>query len=187
MSEFRLLSPNTSVTFSSCGSCRSCCGEKFFAAPLILNDFSAVASYFPIFFAHIKEWRAVIPLGSQTGMCPYLDHNGCTIYDKRPPACRLYPLSPFNDQLAIDRSCPAVDEPGIFLYDGQVSPLFYHERLQNFNDKLIATRAWLSERVDRFVPFTQLRSLEFYCLEGAKDEFEELHLNSLAHASIFGL
>lgn len=33
-----------------------------------------------------------VKMGDEEGICPFVDHDGCTIYYDRPAACRLFPL-----------------------------------------------------------------------------------------------
>ena len=42
--------------------------------------------------------------------CYFLERGSCTIYSKRPSACREYPWYRFGDKLFVDRGCPGISE-----------------------------------------------------------------------------
>jgi len=90
--------------FSSCDNCvRDCCSAPMvMLAPLILDDFQYVYKNFPIQFAYINnELKALMIINKGEGSCKYYKNNRCTIYNERPPACRMYPVSPYFDEFFI--------------------------------------------------------------------------------------
>ena len=96
--------------FSSCENCSECCEGKFFLAPLVLEDFDKVRDYFEIRAVVLNN--EIIPVilltDGEGGSCPYLENGKCSIYNRRPPACKIYPFSPFYDDIFIDISCKGV-------------------------------------------------------------------------------
>lgn len=137
------------LKFNSCQGCQnSCCSStKFSLAPLILNDFEEVYKNFAIVFGYIGgELKAFIILNDGKNACLHLDSNGmCKIYQDRAPACRMYPISPFFDEVFVDTSCHGVNEEiGEFLCskDGY-SEKFYHRRIENFLSKYQITKEFL--------------------------------------------
>ena len=124
--------------FSGCGECSKCCEGKFFLAPLILDDFDKVQPFFEIRAVIFDEIIPVMLLTDGNNPCEYLNNGKCEIYQNRPPACRIYPFSPYYDDIFIDLSCDSV---GIFgeklptnFEELKTSP-FFDERMNNFQKK----------------------------------------------------
>ena len=124
--------------------------------PLILDDFRFVYKFFPIVFTKISnELRAVILLGENG--CRYLQNGVCTIYDDRPPSCRIYPLTPYFDKIMIDDNCPSVGDVGEFLADEtEISQKNRSERLVEFGDKYAKTVEFLDSIQN------DLKSIDYY-------------------------
>ena len=126
--------------FKGCGECAECCEGKFFLAPLVLEDFEKVKNYFEI--RAIVLNGEIIPVmlltDGEGGSCLYLKNGKCSIYDNRPPACKIYPFSPFYDELFIDLSCPAVGNEGVKLPSNKNEYLnspFFESRFIDFKQK----------------------------------------------------
>jgi len=137
-----------SVYFTGCTTCtnRCCEGGKFSLAPLILEDFERVYKNFEIFFGFVDgNLKALMVLNrGSTEVCKYLENGICTIYENRPPACKLYPISPYYDEIYVDSSCDGVSSSGEFLVSPEkINPNFMDKRLDNFSSKLQSTHAWL--------------------------------------------
>ncbi|WP_294966517.1 YkgJ family cysteine cluster protein [Sulfurimonas sp.] len=138
------------IHFASCDGCLgSCCSSsKFIMAPLILEDIKEVYNHFQIFFASIdNETRLVMILGGKESTCPYFEEDKCSIYEQRPPACKLYPLSPYYDEILINTSCSAVGSLGdIVSQNGKCTDKFYYKRFDNFTTKLSKTKEYINKR-----------------------------------------
>ncbi len=179
--------------FSGCAMCdkRCCDGRTGFAmAPLIVDDFKEVYKHFPIVFGNVNEvFRPLMLLNDGNSPCSYLDENGqCRIYEKRPPACKLYPLSPFFDEIYIDTNCPSVNNETVgecIVADGKVQKRFYHERLQDFSQKLEKTSEFMKELVknpEDFEPLGEVKGVLLYKYIGdSNDPLVLMHHESLLH------
>ena len=140
------------LKFNSCEGCaHNCCTPQggFSLAPLILEDFIEVYERFPIVFAYVNQvFKCVIILNNGEKDCIYFDDKKrlCTIYENRPPACNMYPISPLFDDICVDTSCHAVGDIGDFLCnkDG-FSNSFYHKRVEGFYPKLRNTQKFLNQ------------------------------------------
>ena len=124
--------------FKGCGECAECCEGKFFLAPLILEDFPKVEKYFEIRAIILDEIIPVILLTDGYNSCKYLENGKCSIYDNRPPACKIYPFSPFYEEIFIDLSCPAVGNEGVKLPSNKneyLSSPFFESRFIDFKQK----------------------------------------------------
>lgn len=167
------------IHFSSCDGCEdSCCtSSKFIMAPLILEDIELVYNYFPIYFASIdNEMRLVIIMSGKEDHCPYLEDNKCAIYDNRPPTCRLYPLSPYFDEIVVDTSCKAVGTNGIPISNGgEVTKEFYNKRFDNFLSKLQDTKLYISQREKDLKCVDEILGIKLYNYVGdLSDPYKEM-------------
>ncbi len=137
------------IYFQGCSRCEGfCCQGKngFMMAPLILDDFEEVFEHFPIVFAfHESHLNVFMLINDGQSACRYLSANGCSIYDHRPPACKLYPISPYYEHILVDTSCPSVNfSHGTKLCrQGKLHQAFQTRRLENFVAKRAATQAFL--------------------------------------------
>lgn len=179
--------------FSGCESCdkRCCDGRAGYAlTPLIVDDFEEVYKHFPILFGSVNDvFRPLMLLNDGNSTCSYLDENGqCMIYDERPPSCRLYPISPFFDEVFIDSNCPSVSggitgEP--IVKGGKVTEKFYYKRLANFSQKLDKTSAFMKELVKNtqdFEPVGEVSGVVLFRYIGDLDnKYVQLHKDSLLH------
>jgi uncharacterized protein len=171
--------------FSGCSGCQnSCCdGSRFLFSPLILHDFEEVYSYFPIVFTPIQgEWRALIIIAGEDSACHYHQEGHCTIYEHRPPGCRLYPINPYYDDILIDTSCHAIGtEPGIFLASKkEINSSFYHKRLDNFDIKRCQSEDYLKRLENGFEPMGEIGEMIVYRYSGEEDDpYIRMHRESL--------
>lgn len=176
--------------FEGCDECDSrCCDGRqgFSLAPLVLEDFELVYRRFPILFAWLGgELKAVMMMNDGQSACPYCIERRCTIYEARPPACRIYPLSPYYDELLIDTECPAVNSRKLgqkIMQEGKPVP-FYHERLENFSSKLEKTKQFLDgiNKPEDFQPVGTIGSLKLYRYIGPDEsDLIRMHRDSLRH------
>lgn len=178
-------------TFSSCENCEAqCChgasGSTY--AQIILEDFEKVALNFPILFikGELGFLKPIVLLTNTKDFCPYIKDMKCTIYEMRPSICKLYPLSAnIDDNIYIDETCLAINEPGVKIVDkGVVNCEFYHEVLDEYQDKYIKTHLYLDKfNNDRDLEeLLKQDSLSFYKLtKVCDDKFINLHQNSLKH------
>jgi hypothetical protein len=171
--------------FSSCEGCETpCCdGSRFLFAPMILDDFEEVYKNFPIVFAYIDgQWRILMIIATKENGCAYYIDKKCSIYEQRPPPCKLYPINPYFDDLLVDTSCQAVSsENGSFLASSdQISPHFYHSRIENFNEKRVKTHEYLLTLIGNLSLLGTLKGIAVYRYEGdQEDRFLGMHHASL--------
>jgi len=178
------------VYFTGCTTCtnRCCEGGKFSLAPLILEDFERVYKNFEIFFGYIDgNLKALMVLNrgrtdaGKIDTCEYLENGICTIYENRPPACKLYPLSPYYDEIYVDSSCEAVSREGEFLVSPEkINPNFKDIRLENFSSKLQETLLWLDLIKDDLEEVDEVMGIKLLKYIGKIDDrFMSMHLNSI--------
>jgi Fe-S-cluster containining protein len=145
---FKNILETKELFFNNCDTCQSnCCSTgRISLAPLVINDFKEVYPHFPILFGEIDgNLKALMMINDGQSDCRYLSNGKCTIYDDRPPACKMYPISPYFDQIYIDVDCHAVGVVGdAIVKDGQINSNFYHNRIIDFPTKLAFTHAFLS-------------------------------------------
>lgn len=169
------------LNFNSCDNCpKTCC--KNILIPLILEDFELVYKNFPIIFAYISnELRVLILLGNDGDKCRYLSESGCTIYEERPPSCKMYPISPFFEDFYVDTACEAVGESGEFLCskDG-FNKSFYHPRVESFTDKYFQTQKFLLSIENDIEKIGEVKGVEIYKYSGgSQNKYINMHKTSL--------
>ncbi len=182
--------------FQGCANCdKRCCDGRvgFSLAPLIVDDFVEVYKHFPILFGNVNDvFRPLMILNDGNSPCSYLGANAqCMIYEERPPACRLYPVSPFFDAVFVDSSCPSVSDEIIgeaIVQEGKVVEKFYHKRLEHFSDKLERTSAFMKRLVENICDFEMVGNVSGVLLYRYVGEFDnewlEMHRASLQHLQI---
>ena len=152
--------------FKGCGDCVQCCEGKFFLAPLVLEDFEKVKEHFEIRAIRLEEVVPVMLLTDGEHSCKYLKNGKCSIYDSRPPACKIYPFSPYFDKLLIDLECEAVGNIGEKLptnYNEFTNSPFFEERFNNFVKKREKTIEYMKTKelfYDRTIQGIDLYSFE---------------------------
>lgn len=120
-----------------CSDCKENCCLRFYAVllPEEEEDFSDVAF-------EIETERGVVKcIGSRGGNpCPYLSKEGhCTVYEKRPLDCRLWPVLVYVDFktreriIYLDLECPAVREGK--LPEGLVKQIIETVKSVNFDNE----------------------------------------------------
>jgi len=111
--------------------------------------------------------------------CPFLKHNKCVIYEKRPIACRSFPLYPFiligkGITMKLDTYCTALEKLGMtkpdervaFTKTSLVNELFYVKKLSKLSFQILKRirRAWIFDSSsDKWIRFrdTVARSRSF--------------------------
>ena len=183
--------------FKGCKGCLGqCCNGKlgYVASPLIVSDFESVYEYFAILFSFADE--KVIPyviLNDGKSHCKYYEEDQCTIYDKRPPACRLYPISPYYDAIYVDTQCPSInecEEGERISKEGKLNEAFYTDRLENFKSKLEATQRFLESISDlnAFEHCITIANVSFYQYVGMTENiYLKMHQSSLVHLTTLGI
>jgi Fe-S-cluster containining protein len=173
--------------FSNCEGCtESCCSApKVSLAPLILDDFEEVYKNFAIQFGYINhELKALFVINSGEGSCKYLEDNKCSIYDSRPPTCKMFPISPFYEEFYINTSCQAVNvHNGEWLCsEGEFSDSFFHKRVENFVEKLDNTKDFLFSIEDDLIPSIEVKGIQLYNYSGTiKNSYIDMHKSSILH------
>ncbi|WP_456470394.1 YkgJ family cysteine cluster protein [Caminibacter sp.] len=166
------------LKFNNCENCTECCKNKFLA-PLILEDFEKVYEYFPIVIAKLDTFKPVMLLSTEKE-CPYLQDEKCSIYEQRPPACKIYPFSPWYDSILLDLSCPGVGVYGSFLPLTKkefYSSSFFDKRIINIKQKLINTARWLENK--KIIPIGSVKNIEIFQISDPKDKYDLIHKKSL--------
>jgi Fe-S-cluster containining protein len=167
------------LKFKGCKGCVECCKKPF--APLILDDFKKVYKHFAILFVDIVYMRPVMVI-AKDDVCRYLENEKCSIYEKRPPACKTYPFSPFFDKLYIDVGCNGVGIEGEFLpLKNFENSQFFDDRYIDFENKLLKTNIWLESK--KFKKAGKIRGFDYFVLEKVEDEFDKMHYQSLKFIS----
>lgn len=182
-------SKGKNYSFSSCSNCEAkCCNGKLGTvfSQIILEDFYEVYEHFPIvfLFGELGFLKPVILLTNGDSFCKYLKDFKCSIYDKRPSVCKIYPLSPhLTNDIYIDTSCPAVNEgKDLIVENGIVSRNFMHPYLDNYLDKYINMHQYFEkfnnkEKLDFAIKIGNEKFYKFK--EDFDDEYIKLHLSSL--------
>ncbi|NPA12254.1 MAG: YkgJ family cysteine cluster protein [Epsilonproteobacteria bacterium] len=166
------------LKFNNCKDCVECCKSKYLA-PLVLEDFEKVYKRFPILIAKLDILKPVMLLSHETS-CPYLKDEKCSIYQERPPACKIYPFSPWYDSILLDVSCKGV---GI---EGELLPLseeefknsnFYDSRIQNITQKILNTSEWLKNKKLKYAG--KIFGIKLYSIKNINDKYSRFHKKSL--------
>jgi Fe-S-cluster containining protein len=178
------------VYYDSCEGCQyNCCSyPRVLIAPLILDDFIEAYKNFAIMFCYIDyELKAQMVI-NQGESCKYLVDYKCTIYEERPPVCRMFPISPYFDEFFINTTCTALttDESnsGVWICkDGKFNDVFYHKRVENFVEKLNKTKEFLRSIEYDLKKVKTIKGIDFYVYDGKNldNEYIKLHLESQKH------
>ena len=152
--------------FKGCGDCSERCEGKFFLAPLILEDFQKVEPYFEI--KAIKLEGEIVPVMLLTdgeNPCKYLNKGKCKIYENRPPACKIYPFSPFYDELFLDLSCQAISYKETILKlprtkNEFLNSQFFEERVIDFKEKREKTLKYMKKQKLTF--YKKIKGIELF-------------------------
>lgn len=191
---YKMIAEVGELKFDNCDGCeKNCCTPQggFSLAPLILDDFEEVYERFPILFAYVNQvFKVVIILNNGKSDCIYFDRSKmlCGIYDNRPPACIMYPISPLFDDICVDTSCKAVGKEGSFLCnkDG-FSKNFHHKRVDGFLEKLKYTQKFLNQTRFNIKKVTNIMDIDLYKFDGKGeideefDKYIDIHLSSLSN------
>ncbi len=172
---------DVNLNFSNCQNCPDTCCKNMLI-PLILEDFKFVYKIFPIVFAYINsELRVFILLSDDGEGCRYLGQKGCEIYEKRPPSCKIYPISPFFEEFYVDTNCEAVGENGEFLCSNKgFNQKFNHPRLKNFKDKYSQTEKFLISIENSIEKIGYIKEIEIYKYSGeVESNYIKMHKFSL--------
>jgi len=149
--------------FKGCGECSKCCEGKFFLAPLILDDFEKVKPYFEIRAVIFDEIIPVMLLTDGYNPCKYLKNGKCEIYENRPPACRIYPFSPYYDDIFIDLECDAISFEGDRLPTNKnefFKSSFFDERMIDFKEKREKTLEYMKKQ--KLVFDREIKGIKLY-------------------------
>lgn len=176
--------------FNSCDNClKNCCSAPMVIfTPLVLDDFEFVYKNFLIQFAYInKELRVLMVINRGEGSCKYYIENRCQIYNERPPACRMFPISPYFDKFYISSDCSALSSNknlGELICDTKsISDKFYHPRVENFISKLEKTKEFLKIIEDDLIPSIKISGIQLFNYTGEIEDnkFIKMYKKSLIH------
>lgn len=184
---------DNNLFFSGCSTCEgNCCnGAKGFSlSPLILEDFEEVYKNFAIVFSVANnELKAFVVLNNGKGHCKYYINNQCSIYEQRTPACKLYPISPYFDEILIDTECPSINhEYGESIsHNGNLNTKFYTERLTNFHEKLKKTTQFYAtlDDINAFKLLGYISEMPLFTYtKQIENKYIEMHQQSLVHLDL---
>lgn len=180
--------------FNGCATCDgNCCnGARGFAlSPLILEDFEEVYKNFTITFAlNDRKLRAYVILNNGKDHCKYYINNQCSIYEQRTPACKLYPVSPYFENILIDTECPSINtEYGeAICSEGKLNDTFSTDRLTDFNEKLKASFDFYDSihNINNFKFLGDILGMQLLKYVGPSDnKYIKMHKESLIHYENF--
>ena len=176
-----------SLRYKGCFGCTTnCCdGSRISLSPLILDDFEEVYQNFAIGFVMIEsDIKPVVILNDGKSSCIYNYDSRCQIYQTRPPACKMYPISPYIDgSIFVDISCEAVGDVGEFLCDSSgFNDSFYHKRVENITQKLKLTYEFTQKIRNGLVELTKVKEMQIYRYDGDySDKYIKMHKESLKY------
>ena len=124
--------------------------------------------------------------------CIYNENYQCTIYDKRPSICQVYPLSGNLDNVVYyDSNCPAICDYGTPLVkQHQVNMAFYNEILDDYQGKYIQTHRELEplNKKEDFELITTIQAEKFYKYVGVSNNvYMKMHQESLKNLKKYNL
>lgn len=184
MKEFENIK-DVNFKFTSCEICdgRCCDGRRGSVfTQILLSDFKEVYEYFPIAFimGNLGYIKPVILLSNGKDFCRYLKDFKCTIYEKRPSICRVYPLSPsIDNDIYVDTTCPAVEK---ISQNIGVANEFQHDILQDYQKKFIETFRHISNyaKAENLKVLTTIDKMVFLSFkEDFGDKYLSMHLSSV--------
>jgi len=165
------------IRFNECKECSECCKKPM--TPLVLDDFEKVYEYFPILIAKLDIFKPVMLLSNEIS-CPYLKEDWCSIYENRPPACKIYPYSPWYDKILLDLSCKGIGTKGKIIptdYNEFKNSTFFEKRFINITEKLQNTLKWLEK--EELTDFGEYKNIKLYKLKPNDNHYNLLHQKSL--------
>lgn len=182
---------NKKYFFSSCEICDAmCCDGKSgtLFSQLVLEEFETVFKNFPIAFliGNLGYLKPVVLLTNGKNSCRYLENNKCSIYDKRPVVCSLYPLSAhLTNTVFIDLTCPAVGENGsLIANNGKASKEFEHPILEEYQEKYLKMHFHFEKfnKKENLEVLGKINGNTFYRFKkDFDDKYIKMHLESLVN------
>ena len=131
----KMIQQNSQMSFIDCSGCGAkCCQSNLIYASLY--DIEKITELFSVFFMIQNHKISLVYFfyyGEKEGEhCPYLKNDLCSVYDKRPHACRSYPFSHQDSNIYYSTTCPHLlqnQESGMdFIEDKKINPSI----LENF-------------------------------------------------------
>lgn len=176
--------------FSSCENClNDCCSAPLvMLAPLVLDDFEYVYKRFLIQFAFINnELKALMVINRGNGSCTYYKNKRCEIYEERPPACKMFPISPYFNEFYISTACSALssnENLGELICDSEnINDKFLHSRVNNFVYKLESTKEFLEKIKNDLTPNIKISGIQLFNYDGniVNNQYVEMYKKSLVY------
>lgn len=145
----KIIEKNSQMHFIDCSGCGAkCCQSNLVYASLY--DIEKVADLFSIFFLIQNHKISLVYFfyygEKEQEHCPYLKNDLCSVYDKRPHACKSYPFSHKDSNIYYSTTCPHLlsnsenDNNGIeFIKNKTINPTI----LENF-----ITKDFLQKEID---------------------------------------
>lgn len=171
------------ISFGDCANCEAnCCKGSFGTvfSQILKEEFEDVHKNFPILFifGSLNFVKPVILLSNGFDFCPYLKDFRCSIYDKRPNVCKIYPLSPNIDNFVyIDNSCPEI-------FKGENKLNLKSTILENYQKKYIETHLEFEKLIiEDFEEILSIKGIKFYKYIGYEEskylDFHKLSLENI--------
>ena len=179
--------------FNGCDTCDAqCCkGANSVHIPIVLSDFEKVYEHFVIAFmiGSMGYVKACILLNDGLNSCRYLKDDRCSIYDKRPLGCQVYPLSPtIYNEAYVDTFCPSINDQGIgseLISNTKIThPSFQNDLFTRYQDEYLASHHHFMELKTKgsFVPLVEIKEMPFFKYEGEmNDKYMQMHAQSLCN------
>ncbi|MEN4054031.1 YkgJ family cysteine cluster protein [Sulfurimonas sp. NWX79] len=130
----KIIKQNSPLSFMDCSSCGArCCQSNLIYASLY--DIEKVTELFSLFFMIQNHKISLVYFfyyGEKEGEhCPYLQNDLCSVYEKRPYACRSYPFSHQSSSIYYSTTCPHIvesQESGMkFIEDKKINPAIFND------------------------------------------------------------
>lgn len=161
-----------------CSNCRENCCTRFYAVLLPEEEEEFKDTAF-----EVETQRGKVKcIGSRDGKpCPYLSREGyCTVYEKRPLDCRIWPVVVYVDfktgerVVYLDLECPAVREGKI--------PSELIERITSTVKEIDLSDEWLEKYTLAPWPNNFIEIFRFKQVNGEKEQ--EARLPPLEHVNV---
>ncbi|WP_320036212.1 hypothetical protein [Halarcobacter sp.] len=189
---FKLLDEEE-LYFGDCKDCHAkCCDgrEGIVFSQILLDEFEYIYKNFPIvfIFGGLNYIKPVVLLTNGKSLCPYNIDFKCTIYEKRPSVCRIYPLSTnLDNQIYIDKDCPQVtlqkENKTPLSKNKKLSPYFQNDIFYTYQEKYIETH-YEFDILDKndFKEIINIKSMPFYGYFGSHNsKYIDFHKYSLVN------
>ena len=177
------------VDFGDCKNCEARCCKGAFGSlfsQILKEEFEVLYQNFPILFIFGSKGfiKPIILISNGYDSCPYLKDNLCSIYEKRPSVCKIYPLSPnLDNSIYIDSSCPEI-------FKGTNSLDIEVDFFSNYQKSYLDTHFEFDNlKIDDFEELLFIKNMRFFKYTGKESskylDFHKLSLENLKNYSFY--